>query len=184
MSWKNTRNPQQALREGDGVERKTLLLPIWYMDGTANHQATVELEIRTPSSRLSGSFEMFYEPDPGYDYDLMGARWTTSYWSLRAYSRGRNRNRNPLNYVDPVQNPFPAAIATEQLPRSWEFTSNIPILVADCFLTQFEDIAINYVPGTWYARATWEPNVEFSDKSELLKLFGECQLFISRPVAV
>lgn len=170
MAMLNARPTNQAQRGGGGKRQKVDTIPVYHFTNALGVIDFV-VEVHTPSARLAGALEVFFEPDNQSSVLVS----LNAEWALRAYTFGVNKDRAFLNYVDPVQVPFPAVLSTYPLPRSYEWNTGIRLLQAQLALGDASSEGPVLSPGIYYARARWEPNTDISDE-ELVQLFNECSI--------
>lgn len=163
MSYTTTRSPRQVKREGLGTKLIAVTAKITDIIGGAGANVATCI-ITNPSTRLHGQVEVFFEPtsepEPIFSYNA-------SVWDIDAFAKGLNRRMDRLHNVE----------LNENLPRAYEWNTAIKIVrvVATCLVPQ--TAAAADIDGTWYVRAYFEPNMDFTgDDEELQKLFSEAGL--------
>ena len=166
MSWDLGRPDAQVLRESQGKRILQRMEPIWKTLPATT--LTFFYEVTNPSTRVSGEVEVFFEPDN--DIDDAVTNWLTNAWKITARARGINKITLPLHQVDPL--PPATSVA---LPRAYEWASQVKRVRLEIDLETPQKAGPTDVPGIWYIRAQWEPNVLMSDE-ELNDIFSDCQL--------
>lgn len=176
MSYTTARPSQQVLREAQGKRILSLKEALLKTENPSITGRVPTIEVNNPSARLTGSIQIFFEPDVGVqeqDLDGYGAGggafgYFGSGWDLWAAAPGVNSRSNILNRVE----------SGEVLPRSYEWDSGVKIVRVTATLATPQAGAVS-VPGTWYVRAYWEPTIDFvGDLQELVDLFAECQFTV------
>lgn len=149
----------QVLREAGGLR----ILPSLIRIGHTEHNSLLALAlVQVPSRRISASMECFFEPDAinqtSLSYDATNITWT-----LKACAKGVNAGYNRMYDIETNQ-PLPRDYEVDSAIRFYEFT----------LILQSPTRSAVRVPGVWYFRVYWEPNLPLDDK-ELTELFSKCQ---------
>lgn len=173
MSWKNTRRENQTTRQGDGIRRHEQIMQLTPVNNIGFFAANTwfrEVDIQTPSSRLNVTVEVFFEQ---HSQPSAGGIVYVGQWRLVAAATGIRKQLLPMHTV------YPAAPAVySALPESYDYASGVNHLLAVMDFGSAEESppgSNTLVPGVWYMRAIWEPNVEMPD-DELTAIFSKCQI--------
>ncbi len=169
------------------LERKIELLRI-----TASIAASRYVQVTNPSSRLSTSVEVFFEPSAAYS-EVAIQDYNSDWWVQARFKGGNTVSDVNGHFAEPDADPttwsiggpapasFAAGVTPRLLPRSWEVASNVALVRIFNRLGTPTSAGPADVLGIWYARGIWEPNVVIED-DELNRIFSKCDIQLTAQV--
>jgi hypothetical protein len=176
MGWITQRPNSQDVRAAQGKRVLSLTQELLQTTSPAGAGRVATIEIQNPSARLTGSVQIFFEPDVGVqEQDITGYGaaggafgYFGSGWDLWAATPGVNGGSVILNRVESV----------EVLPRSYEWDSGVKVIRVTATMSTPLAAAVA-VAGRWYIRVYWEPTVDFvGGEKELVDLFAQCSFAV------